>query len=211
MRTVLVGSDFMYNKDGNLVPIEINTAVGWDGLEKIEADIDCLDLTGLYNFISNSNFEIVNYIGGIPYFHKSLETHFSGSSVTYVYYLKNKDSVTVPFIEDNDKTLTIRSAYDATALVDDTYCRDKVNFMNLIKDSSFGSQFAYIDDTNQLVSNITNIQDNGEHPNFILKSKLPGYNAGEYPKFFKVSNEVELNTLISNVVTSEFFFNGKLC
>ena len=27
MRTVLLGSDFMYNKDGNLVPIEINTAV----------------------------------------------------------------------------------------------------------------------------------------------------------------------------------------
>ena len=36
MRTVLIGSDFMYDKSGNLKPIEINTAVGWDGVEKLE-------------------------------------------------------------------------------------------------------------------------------------------------------------------------------
>ena len=30
MRTVLIGSDFVYNKDGNLVPVEINTSIGWD-------------------------------------------------------------------------------------------------------------------------------------------------------------------------------------
>ena len=47
MRTVLIGSDFMYDKDGNLKPIEINTAVGWDGAERVEEDIDCLDLTAL--------------------------------------------------------------------------------------------------------------------------------------------------------------------
>ena len=29
MRTVLIGSDFMYDADGNLKPIEINTATGW--------------------------------------------------------------------------------------------------------------------------------------------------------------------------------------
>ena len=57
MRTVLIGSDFMYDKDGNLKPIEINTAVGWDGIEKIEDDVDCLDLTSLHTFIDNNNFQ----------------------------------------------------------------------------------------------------------------------------------------------------------
>jgi hypothetical protein len=90
-------------------------------------------------------------------------------------------------------------------LVDDTYCRDKINFLNLIKDSSFGSQFAYLYDSNTLVSNITTINDNGEHPNFILKARLPQYDKDVYPKFYKVDTHEELDTLISNVVTSDYF------
>jgi hypothetical protein len=123
MRTVLIGSDFMYDKDGNLKPIEINTAVGWDGLQKIEDNIDCLDLTGLYQFIETKGFTSVHYVGDIPYINETLETYYSGSSITYEYHLVNKLAITVPFIEDNDETLIIRSSYDTTALVDDTYCK----------------------------------------------------------------------------------------
>ena len=205
MRTVLIGSDFMYDKDGNLKPIELNTAVGWNGPEKVEDDVDCLDLTSLYQFVTDNNFQNIHYIGNIQYFHKTLETHFSGSSVTYEFHSVGAMSITVPFIEDNNETLIIRSAYDTTALVDDTYCRDKVEFMNLIKDSTFGSQFAYKDNTDTLVNNITTINDNNDHPNFILKSRLPGYDKEVYPKFFKVSNQTELDTLIANNVTSEYF------
>jgi len=205
MRTVLIGSDFMYDKDGNLKPIEINTAVGWDGLEKLEDDIDCLDLTGLYDFVSNSNFETIHYLGDIGYFHKTLEAHYSGSSVNYHFHGIFKNSITIPFIEDNETTLIIRSAYDTTALVDDTYCRDKVAFMKLIESQPFGSQFAYIDENNNLVSNITTINDNGIHPNFILKSRFPGYDVEIFPKFFKVSNQSELDIVIAENVTSDYF------
>jgi hypothetical protein len=205
MRTVLLGSDFMYDKDGNLKPIEINTAVGWDGLEKIEDDVDCLDLTELYDFVSNSNFETIHYIGDISYFHKTLQTHYTGSSVNYVYHGVTKNSITIPFVEDNETTLIIRSAYDTTALVDDTYCRDKVEFMKLIESQPFGSQFAYIDENNNLVNNITTINDNGIHPNFILKSRLPGYSVETFPKFFKVTNQTELDEVISQNVTSDYF------
>lgn len=205
MRTVLIGSDFMYDKIGNLKPIEMNTAVGWDGIEKIEEDVDCLDLTGLYEFVSSSNFQTIHYIGDISYFHKTLEAHYTGSSVVYELHSVSKDAITIPYIEDNDTTLIIRSAYDTTALVDDTYCRDKVGFMKLIQTQSFGSQFAYVDETNNLVNNITTITDNGIHPNFILKSKLPGYNVEVFPKFFKVSNQTELDSVIANNVTSDYF------
>ena len=205
MRTVLVGSDFMYDKDGNLKPIEINTAVGWDGIEKLEEDVDCLNLTSLYTFIDDNNFQTVHYIGAIDYFHKTLETHYSGSLITYEFHPVDKNALTIPNIEDNNTTLIIRSAYDTTALVDETYCRDKVNFMNLIKDQSFGSQFAYMDESGAVVSNITTITDNGIHPNFILKSRLPGYDAEVYPKLFKVSNQTELDTVISENVTADHF------
>lgn len=205
MRTVLIGSDFMYDKYGNLKPIEINTAVGWDGIEKLEEDVDCLDLTGLYEFVSNNNFQSIHYIGDIPYFHKTLESHYSGSSVTYESYPVGRNAITIPLVEDNETKLIIRSAYDTTALVDDTYCRDKVEFMKLIQSQPFGSQFAYKDDNNTLVSNITTISNNGPHPNFILKSRLPGYDSEVFPKFFKVTTQVELDEVISQNVTSEYF------
>jgi hypothetical protein len=205
MRTVLIGSDFMYDKDGNLKPIEINTAVGWDGIEKIEEDADCLDLTNLHTFINNNNFQTVHYIGNIIYFHRTLETYYSGSSITYEYHPVDKNAQTIPNLEDNDTTLIIRSAYDTTALVDDTYCRDKIEFMKLIESQSFGSQFAYKDDNNNIISNITTIPDNGIHPNFILKYRLPKYDVDVYPKFFKVTNQTELDEVISQNVTNDYF------
>jgi len=211
MRTVLIGSDFMYDKDGNLKPIEINTAVGWDSpTQKVEDDIDCLDLTSLYQFIETNGFTSIHYVGEIVPLNKKLESHYSGSSVTYEYHAVGNFAITIPFIEDNDETLIIRSAYDTTALVDDTYCRDKVEFMKLIQSQSFGSQFAYKDDTNQLVSNITTINDNGEHPNFILKSRYPGYDKDVYPKFFKVTTQEELNVILENV-TSDYFLMENYC
>ena len=63
MRTVLIGSDFMYDKDGILKPIEINTAVGWDSpTQKVEDDIDCLDLTSLYQFVETNGFTSIHYV-----------------------------------------------------------------------------------------------------------------------------------------------------
>ena len=205
MKTVLIGSDFMYDKDGNLKPIEINTAVGWDGVEKLEENEDCLDLTGLYEFVNSSNFQTIHYIGDIMIFNKTLESHYSGSSITYHFHSVGRNALTIPSIEDNETTLIIRSAYDTTAIVDDVYCRSKVEFMKLIQDQPFGSQFAYIDENNNLVSNITTITDNGIHPNFILKSNLPGYDVEVFPKFFKVTNQAELDLVISENVTSEYF------
>jgi hypothetical protein len=49
MRTVLIGTDFMYDNDGNLKPIEINTNTGWDYISKVEDNNDSLDLTNFPN------------------------------------------------------------------------------------------------------------------------------------------------------------------
>ena len=210
MRTVLIGSDFMYDQDGNLKPIEINTAVGWDNASKVEDDVDSLDLTNLYQFVTDNNIQNIHYVGDIRYFHTTLETHYTGSSVTYEFHSVGPLSITIPYIEDNDTTLIIRSAYDTTALVDDTYCRDKVEFMKLIESQPFGSQFAYLNDENQLVSNITTIPNNGVHPNFILKSRYPGYDKEVYPKFYKVTTQEELDVVLENV-TSEYFLMENYC
>ena len=205
MRTVLIGSDFMYDKDDNLKPIELNTNVGWDGPEKVEDDADCLDFTAFDSFVKLKGFTTIHYIGDMEVFYTKLEQYCIDNSLSFVFHAVTNTAITVPYIEDNEESLIIRSSYDTTALVDDTYCRDKIEFMNLIKDSTFGSQFAYRDDNNTIVNNITSINDNGEHPNFILKARLPQYDKKQYPKFYKVTTEEELNNLILNVVTTEYF------
>jgi hypothetical protein len=204
MRTVLIGSDFMYDRNGNLKPIEINTAVGYHR-NKLESEEEAFDLTDLLSFISTNGFTKVVYIGELRKLSLLLSSTLTEISVEYEYIMTPSTSLTVPDVEDNDTTLIIRSAYDTTAIVDDTYCRDKVQFLELIKSQSFGAQFAYINDDNELVNHITTINDNGEHPNFILKAVLPQYDRSVYPKFYKVTNEEELNTLISNVVTLDYF------
>jgi hypothetical protein len=203
MRTVLVGSDFTYNKEGNLVPFEINTNIGWH-TTKLEDDADCIDLSVLSEFIINNGFTKVVYIGSVVPLLQKIKIMVEGHSIEFQGEYTSPLAITIPNIEDNDTTLIIRSAYDTTALVDDIYCRDKVNFLNLIKNETFNSQFAYRDDLNNLISNITIINDNGIHPNFILKSILPAYNKSEYPKLFRVTNQEELDVVLTNVDSTYF-------
>ena len=203
MRTVLIGSDFMYDKDGNLKPIEINTAVGWHN-NKFESNDESLDLSFLLTFIQSSGFTKVVYIGGMTVLTNKLTELCSSINVEYEFLRTDASSITIPFVEDNDTTLIIRSAYDTTALVDDTYCRDKVEFLKLIQSQSFGTQFAYRDENNTMVNIITDILDNGGHPNFILKHRNPNYDKSIYPKFYKASTQEELDVILQNVTTDYF-------
>lgn len=203
MRTVLIGSDFTYNKDNNLVPIEINTNIGWHN-GKVESNEESLDLTGLSSFITEQGFTKVVYIGQVHYIITSLAAMATTLAVEFESIVVSTSAITIPNVEDSDTTLIIRSSYDTTALVDDTYCRDKIGFLNLIKNEAFSSQFAYKDASGNLVNNITTINDNGEHPNLILKSILPGYNKSEYPKLFKVTTQEELNVVLTNVDETYF-------
>jgi hypothetical protein len=201
MRTVLIGSDFMYNSVGNLIPIEINTNTGFDNENvRVEELDETFNLTPLLQFITDNGFTKIEYIGEIPQFYLRLSASVDiECNMTQV-----ANAITVPFIEDNETTLIIRSAYDTTALIDDTYCANKVNFLNLIKDSSFGSEFAYLDESNNLINSITTIFNNSTHPNFILKAISPHYDKDVYPKLFKVSTQEELDIVLTNV-DSDYF------
>jgi hypothetical protein len=214
MRTVLIGSDFMYDRDGNLRPIEINTSTGWSQ-QKVESDEETYDLTALGQFIQENGFTKVTYVyqaanEGII---SRLETLLESLNVQFVPLKVGSTAITVPYIEDSESELIIRQSYDTTALVDDVYCRDKVNFLNLIKDEEYGSQFAYMGEEGQIISNITTIPDNGNQPNFILKAVEPHYDKKMYPKFYKVSTQEELNVILENVNSDyflmEFLYNSE--
>ena len=210
MRTVLLGTDFMYDNQGNLKPIEINTSVGWSGYDKLESDADSLDLTALTSFINERQFTKVEYIGNIQSFFDCL----TGSiSIPCEMHKLKATANTVPDIEDADDILIIRSAYDITAVVDEQYCKDKINYLNLIKNSTFGQEFAYVDVDNNIISNISNIPESGNHPNFLVKATLPSYDKEVYPKLYKITTQEELNTLMSSLEPGYFlmpyYYNEK--
>lgn len=203
MRTVLIGSDFMYGSDGNLKPIEINTAVGWNR-RKLESDDESIDLTQLHTFVQQNSFTKIVYMGAIQPIDLKLSQYCATNSLVYEWIKVSSDSITIPNVEDNSTTLIIRSAYDTTAIVDDMYCRDKINYLNLIKNEIFSSQFAYMNENGILINNITTITDNGNHPNFILKSRFPGYDKSTYPKLYKVTTQQELDVILQNVTYGYF-------
>jgi hypothetical protein len=214
MRTVLIGSDFMYDKDGNLKPIEINTATGWSQ-QKLESNEEAYDLTALGQFIQENGFTKVTYVyqSANQEIISRLETLLESLNIQFVPLKVGSTAITVPYLEDSESELIIRQSYDTTALVDDVYCKNKVNFLNLIKDEGYGSQFAYMDEGGQIVSNITLIPDNGNQPNFILKAVEPHYDKKMYPKFYKVSTQEELNVILQNINSDyflmEFLYNSE--
>lgn len=202
MRTLLLGTDFAYNVNGDLVPIEINTNVGMD-LYTIENRDEIFQLDQLKDFITSNNFTSVVYIGGLYLLDLTLKSFCESNSLEYTYY-QVTNGVTIPFVEDNINTLIIRSAYDSSAIVDEEYCKNKVNFLNLIKTSTFKSQFAFRDINNEIVNNITSFPNYGDHPNFILKSIFPKYNKEIYPKFYRITSQDELNIVLQNVTDMNF-------
>ena len=172
MRTVIVGSDFMYDKNGLLRPIEINTSIGWHK-HKMEEDSVSFDLTELKEFILQNNFSKVFYLGTHSYFSERFLQLANEIEIDYEFIPVDLGSFAIPYVEDSDDVLIIRTAYDNSAAVDYEYCRDKISYLELIKNQSFGSQFAYKNDNSELVNYISEINDNGDNPNFILKYRYP--------------------------------------
>lgn len=207
MRTVLLGTDFTYDKNGILKPIEINTSTS-TSKNKLESPRGSTDFIfnpdNLISFINDNNFTEVVFIGLEPEMSTFLSDVCQSINVSYEFVQTVGYSITVPYVEDSETKLIIRQSYDTTALVDDTYCRDKIEFMKLIQSQPYGSEFAYKDENGTLISTITTIDDNGTHPNFILKSRYPDYDKAIYPKLFKVSNQEELNIVLQNVDETYF-------
>jgi hypothetical protein len=203
MRAVIIGTDFIYDLVGNLLPIEMNTNIGYS-LQKIEKDSDVFDMTDFQNFVTTNGFLKITYIGSNHQIATQIKNVCTQLSLEYEMVISMPSSITIPHVEDDPTHLVVRTAFDTTAILDDLYCKNKVNYLNLIKDTEFGQEFAYLNDERELINHITSIPDNGIHPNFVLKAVDPAYDREVYPKFYKVSNQTELDVVLQNI-TSDYF------
>ena len=203
MRAVIVGLDFVYDSVGNLKPIEMNTNIGYSKL-KVEDDSAVFDMAPFENFVTTNAFAKITYIGINFQIKEQIETICTNLSLEFSQIPVGPTALTIPYVEDSSTHLIVRTAFDTTAILDESYCKNKIGYLNLIKGSEFGSEFAYLNNQNELVSTITTITDNGVHPNFILKAVNPSYDKDAYPKFYKVATQEELNVVLQNV-TQDYF------
>lgn len=229
MKAVIVATDLLKDTDGSFKILEINTNVG-----NVVADINSyFDIEVFNQFVVSNGIEVIEFInqsmGGMADsmideemdvdtiakpFDKVLSEYYSGSTtITFTKHNVESTSATVPFIEDSPNKLILRNAYDATALIDDTYARDNFEFLKLMYDTDTNSipKTYFVDSTLGIDSIGENIRDNGEYPNFIVKERFPTTNYQQYPKIYKINTAEELSNLKSslppNTLLQEYIVN----
>ena len=209
MRAVIIGTDFVKDTNGSFKAIETNTNIGMD--VDIAQHIDSVTFT---NFVLDNGIEEVHLIyttTNIEVFEELTEestafakfhTFLSQSiclpnEITYVEHRLEKDSITIPQIDDADNKLIIRVSYDTTALMDDVYARDNWEFLKIMHENNANSiPKCYINDSDLGIDNIgEDLRDNGNHPNYCIKKRITPSDNKVYPKLYKIDTIEELETI----------------
>jgi hypothetical protein len=215
MKATIIGSDYL-QKNGSVKFLEINT-----NTTIYNEGADLLDYTTLFEMLNNNNITEFHYIWtesnaftplNQPHrFAQILQAKCVENNITYVDHIVPAGSVTVPFIEDASNKFILRQAFDTTALVDETYCADKFEFFNLMKDSEYIPKTKFTSETLNLNTLDEVDYTDTENPNLLVKYRYPNYDTSQYPALYVVSNNTEFNDTInsteSNYLTQEFIFS----
>ena len=214
MKGVLIGSDFLKLVDG-IKFLEINTDVDIN-----VKNSQFLELDNLFNYLTTNGYTKLVLIYKRKHIATAVidlfETTATTNGITLEKIIIPNNSITIPSITSESNTFYLRCAYDVTAIVDDTYCRDKSEMVKLLFESNNQNILpkTYVknsqDDT--IYDNLDTIIDNGVHPNVISKKILPDFEKNIYPKFNKFETDSQLSDLKTandgNTLIQEYRFNN---
>lgn len=216
MKSVLIGADILKLEDGYKL-LEINTDA-----DLYLPDIPYLDLDPLFTYLTDNSY--VKFV--IIYKKKHIapavlelfESKCIDNSITFDTILIMDNSVTIPAIIEDPNTFYLRCAYDVTAIIDDTYCRDKSEVTKLLFESNNESILpkTYVKYTgdNSVLDNLSDLVDNGLSPNVIAKKVLPDFDKTNYPAFYDINTSSQLNALKASipddVMLQEYEINSNL-
>lgn len=217
MRAVVIGTDFIKDIDGSFKAIETNTNIGLD--VDIASHIDSNTFT---SFLLDNSIEEVHLIytpANIEVFEESEEPSRDSrfhiflsqsiclpNGIEYVGHKLEKNSITIPQIDDADNKLIIRVSYDTTALMDDVYARDNWEFLKIMHENDPNSvPKCYINDLDLGIDNIGgDLRDNGNHPNYCIKKRITPSDNKVYPKLYKIDTIEQLENLKSSLEVDEY-------
>lgn len=201
MKAVLISTDYIKTSSGEYKVLEINTNT------RIVADMTELDWSSLTTFIQTSGFLNVHCI--VPNYSKNFSKKLEEicdtlGGITFLSHETSDNSITVPYIEDNETTFILRVSYDTTAVVDDEYCRDNYSFLRTLNGEEYKPK-TYIPNVSDDFEDLEDFTYTLDLPNFIVKKRYPNYDRTDFPKLYKIQNLTELNALKSLVdVDTEF-------
>jgi hypothetical protein len=220
MKALILGTDLLKDSNGNLRIIETNTNVdihneivpqlNWVAFKQFLLDnsINSLHFISTDGNFINTNLENIfdTVTENISMKDKMSEimTEIGGQ---FQHYEVPKNSITVPYIEDGDGILIIRTSYDTSAVVDEEYAKDNVHFHKLISSKSYSPKVYYQSTTNpeNNIDQLTALHTTpGTTPNYIVKTRYPNTNYIEYPRLYKLNSLTDLETLKASLTDSEY-------
>lgn len=212
MKSVLLGVDFL-NLEGQMKFLEINTDVYIPNVS-----YNSFDFTSLETFLTTNSFSKFRVIYKVEHtaseFINKLEDICNSNGITFEKVEVAVDAITIPFFEDLETEFTLRISYDITALIDDVYCRDKKELLSLIFNNNQTDLIpkTYFQKDEVSFDNLSNLVDNGIHPNLIVKKNLPDFEKNNFPKFYDLPSEEDLtnvkSSLSTDLIAQEFQYNS---
>lgn len=214
MKGVLIGADFL-QLENEVKLLEINTDV-----DILAMDIPFLNLNPLFNYLTNNSFTKLVLIYkkihiGVDAVN-AFQSKCAENNITFEEVIIPNASITIPSFLENENTFYLRCSFDVSAIIDDLYCRDKSEIVNLLmgttNENIIPKSYVKYTTDNTILDNLTSVVDNGIHPNLIAKKILPDFSKSKYPAFYKITDNTELTTMKSGLddflLLQEYKFNS---
>jgi hypothetical protein len=196
MKAVITGIDFVETPSGDVKLLEVNTNIGLISPYTAFFDFDGLMAFCNANSLSKLVFIYTEANAG-KNFKETLGTKCSENGITLTLTSVPFNSITVPSVNDANDTLILRHAYDVTAIIDDTYARDKHEIAKLFINSNNAQYIVptYINSSVGVYDSLVNSPNDTKYPDFVVKKRYPDLVKDIYPKFFKTSSDSEIADL----------------
>ena len=208
MKGTIIGTDLLQQGDSvKILEINTNTTIYNSGADLL--NYEPLFEMMVSNGINQLHFIWTDMASYLPEnikqyrFADILKEKCQLNGIEYFGYTVPLNSVTVPYIEDTPTKFILRQAYDTTALVDETYCADKYEFISLMSGSEYlpktyilNDEFGY-DSLNSLNLEYPN------EPNVLVKHRYPTYDQSELPALYSLELSSELNEFKNELVSED--------
>jgi len=181
--------------------------------------VDYFDFISLFNYITTNNFTKLHLIYKEFYtayqFIDTIKAYCANNNITYNETIVDLTAILIPDVASDNETLVIRLAFNSQAILDDLYCRDKSELIKLMFDNELTQYipktYSKYNDDSTISDNLDTLNDNGINPNLIVKRTMPDSMKNNYPAFYKLSTEEELETLKNslgeNTLLQEYIYN----
>lgn len=212
MKGLLIAADFVVLPNGTPRLLEINTDV-----KILSSELSYINFQPLVDIAVTNNLDgltVVNKpsVNPIGIF-SNLSSSCASSSLSFDTVNIDSKAIVIPEVSGSDNLLVVRTAYDANAIVDSTYARDNHELYALYNNKSSGSSVvnsyfsSSVGEMNSLEFNTNTI--NGQTvPNIIIKKRLPDTVKLDFPYFYNLNSQQELDTILTSLNNEDVIVNN---